>query len=272
VPTIIVPLKDIQVDEKDHIDLSALSDADAIERLRKIYGFLSPTTDISIKNGMVTITLPEETTQRADEALKWFRQGVKQAEQGEFKRASRTFERVVERLPGHVEARRNVAMAHLELGHIKEAKRLLMQVLQLNPNDTWSYMLLGNIAAKHENDFERAAEWYRRAYELNPQDAILLTNYGALMVERRAWEQAEEFFTRAIQANPSYPNSYYALALLDKQNEKPEQTLEVLHGLFAKTRPVDMRSAGLYDEARKMYLEANRALAEQTYDQVSAFI
>ncbi len=234
-PTILIGLKDISLDLDKQIDWNALSEEEAISLIKRTYQFLSSEIEVSIVNGIATITLPEEKAQRAEEALKWYSQGTRQAEQGDYKRAAHLFERVLERLPNHIEARRDLAMAHLEMGNIEQAKRRLIQVLNLAPKDAWSYVLLANLYAKHEKDLERAEKWYRKAYELNPQDAILLTNYGALMIEKGNREQAEEFFERAIAANPDLPNSYYSLALLNLQDSKPAQTLEILQDLFVKS-------------------------------------
>jgi Tfp pilus assembly protein PilF len=271
-PIIVLPLREIVLDPENPVDLTALPPEQAIELIKESYGFLSNATDISIESGVLTIHLPDEDAQRIDEAAKWFRHGVKHAESGDYRRAIQLFRRTLERLPNHVEARRNLAMAYLESGEEEQAKNLLIETLRLDPKDAWSYLLLGNILAKHDRKSDVAEKYYRRAFELNPRDAILLANYGALMVERGNREQAEEFFERAIEANPSYPNAYYALALLDEQDNHPEKGLSVLDRLFAESKPFDSRGLPLMNEARKLYLEINRQIAEQAYDELMALI
>lgn len=265
---IIVPLKDMVLDLEQPADLTALPPEQAIALIRESFTFLSTAIDISIENGLVTISYPEESAQRVEEALKWYRNGVKEAEQGNYKRAISLFTRVLERLPAHADAQRNLAMAFMESGETDKARDHLILALKLNPQDAWSYVLLGNLHSKYEKDFERAEKWYRRAYELNPKDPTLLTNYGALMVHRGNKEQAAEFFERAIESDPEYPNSYYALAILEMEAGKPDRARQVLDDLFARSRPTDVRSGPLYGECRKLYLTANRGAAEGSFDRL----
>ena len=181
------------------------------------------------------------------------------------------FKRILERIPNHTEARRNLAMAYLESGDKEQAKNHLIEVLRLDPKDAWSYVILGNIA-KSEKRIDQADRFYRRAYELKPNDALLLANYGVLMVDRGNQEQAEEFFERAIEANPSYPNSYYGLALLRFQAGKASEALGVLDRLFSGAKPVDARGFLLMREAQKLYLEVNREIANSSFDEFMTFV
>jgi Tfp pilus assembly protein PilF len=270
--SVVVALTDMVIDPEQPMDLTQLSEGEALALIKQSYAFLSSALDVSLENGIVTIRLPDEPSPRVDEARKWYRHGVKSAELGDYKRAIQLFKRVLERLPHHAAARRNLAMAYLESGDKAEARNELIHALRVDPKDAWSYMLLGNIHSKYEKNYDRAEPFYRRAYELNPNDAILLANYGALMVERGHREQAEEFFERAVEANPQYANGYCALALLDLQSGKPAQALDYLDRMFAGAVPVDVRSAPLFSEARRLYREANRVIARDSYDRMMAFL
>ena len=270
--TAIIPLKDFIVDPEKNIDLCAMPQEEAVALIKKSFDFLSSSIDVSIRDGVAVITLPEAQTQRMDDALKSIDRAEKHAKEGDYRRAIQLFLRALEVIPAHTDARRNLAMAYLETGDQEKAKDLLVQVLALDPKDEWAYVLLGNIYSKHEKKFEVAEKFYRRAYELDPRDAILLTNYGALMVEKGNREQATEFFERAIEANPTYPSPYYALALLYLQDDKPNLALPYLEDLFAKGKPGDVRTASLYDEARKLYLETNKRVAEKSYDHLMKWV
>lgn len=271
-PTVVVPLKEMVIDPEKDVDLLTLPETEAIALIKKAYGFLSSAIEVSIKDGVASIVLSDENKERVDMALKSYERGLKHAKQGEYKRAIPLFQRALEALPDHTDARRNMAMAYLEAGDKEKAKDLLIQTLALDPKDTWAYVLLGNIYSKHEDKWDKAERLYNRAYELNPKDAVLLTNYGALMAERKNYEQASEFFERAIQANPTFPNSYYALALLDLQQDHPESAVKHLDDLFAKAYPDDARAASLYAQARQLYLDTNTRVAETAYDRAMEFI
>lgn len=271
-PTVAIPLKDMVVDPEKDIDLLALPESEAIALIKKSYGFLSSAVEVSIKNGIASIVFLDEDKERVDAALKSYERGLKRAGQGEYKRAIQLFTRALEVLPNHTDARRNLAMAYLESGDKGKAKDLLIQVLALDPKDAWTYVLLGNIYSKYEDKWDKAERLYNRAYELNPRDAVLLTNYGALMAERKNYEQASEFLERAIEANPAYPNAYYGMALVSVKEDKPENALAQLDNLFAKSQPGDPRSAPVFDQARKLYLEASKQVTEKSYDQLMGFV
>lgn len=93
-------------------------------------------------------------------------------------------------------------MAYLESKDLPSAKAHLLEALRLDPKDAWSDLLAGNILAKHEHKFDAALKWYRRAYGINPQDAILLTNIGAMLKEIGRVDEALTYFAQAIRGKP----------------------------------------------------------------------
>jgi tetratricopeptide (TPR) repeat protein len=261
--TIVVPIGDIVIDPENPVDLTKLSEAEAIETIRKFYLSAGMAVTVALKAGVATITLSERKPKRAKEAQLWYRDAVRSAEQGDYGAAIQGFRRVLQYLPNWGEARRNLAMSYLESGNVDEAKNQLIDVLRLDPKDVWGYVLLGNIYAKHRDDFAKAEGFYRTAFAINPNDAILLTNYGALMMDRNSLEQAREFFERAEKADPGYPNSYYGLALLERKEGSEPGVIAALDRMFDAARTSDRRSGPLFAEARKTYLQAARAVAEQ---------
>lgn len=270
--TAIVSLTDLVLYPEKPVDLLAMSEAEAIAEIKKSFGFLSSAIEVSIREGIAYITFPDAESKRVDDALKSIERAENHAKHGEYKRAIQLFQRALEVIPNHTRARRNLAMAYLESGDKEKAKGLLIQVLALDPKDEWAFVLIGNIYSKHEKNLDQAERFYRRAFELDPRDAILLTNYGALMIERGNREQAAEFFERAIEAHPTYPNSYYALALLNLQDGKPDKSLALLDDMFIKAEPGDVRSSPLYAESRRMYLDVSRQIADQSYDRFMEFV
>ena len=70
------------------------------------------------------------------------------AERGNYDAAIRGFQEVVDVLPLHTVARRQLAMAQMEAGNASAARTELVRVLRLNPEDSWAYLILGNIALR----------------------------------------------------------------------------------------------------------------------------
>lgn len=226
--TIIIPLKHIMIDSAKPTDLAAIPEQDAIELIRKSYGFLSPAIQVSITDGVAKIQLEEAKGERTGEALKQFQKGVREAQQGSYQKAVKLFGKVLEAIPHHVDARRNLAMAHLETGNHQQARILLEECLKIDPTNVWSFVLLGNIATKHERSPEVAAFYYETGLSINPNDNLLLNNFAALQLERGKPAQAREMFEKALAIDPSYPNTYYGMALLHRLTGSPEMALKIL--------------------------------------------
>ena len=88
----------------------------------------------------------------------------------------------------------------------------LIDVLRLDPKDVWGYILLGNIYAMYQNDFDTGEPFYEKAYQLDPNDPYLLNNYASVKVKKDQLDDAINMFIRAIEIEPIYPNSSFGLA------------------------------------------------------------
>src|SRR5690606_21583948 len=122
---------------------------------------------------------------------------------------------VLTQASGHTIARRNLGMAHLEMGQVEQAETTIRETLRLNPQDAWSLLLLGNIYFQQHNDLAMAERLYQAAAAANPNDPYLLSNSGSLYAKRDDPATARTYFQRAIQANPNHPNGYFTLAVLE---------------------------------------------------------
>jgi len=258
---IIIPLKHIILDVSKPLDLSTLPEQDAIELIRKSYGFLLSPVDVTIENGLVTIQMKETTHEKINGAQKDFQKGIKEAQRGQYKKATKLFDKVLEVIPQHVDARRNLAMAHLEMGQYQQAKSLLEECIKIDPTNVWSFVLLGNIATKHEHNLDVAAFYYEAGLAINPDDNLLLNNFAALQMERNKPSQAIKLFEKALSIDPSYPNTYFGLALAYRITGSTEMALTILEQLFKQPISTDIRSAPVYKNARELYLEINTELA-----------
>jgi tetratricopeptide (TPR) repeat protein len=263
VASILIPLKQIILDPTKPLDLSVLPEQDAIELIKKTYGFLSPAIQIFVSDGIATIQIEEARGERISEALKLYQKAVREAQQGSYNKAVKLFGKVLEVIPQHVDARRNLAMACLEMGDHQQARKLLEECLKIDPTNAWSFVLLGNIATKYERSPEVAAFYFETGLSINPDDNLLLNNFAALLLERGKPAQARELFEKALAIDPSYPNTYYGLALLHKLTSFPVMALQVLDRLFQQPSSSDIRTAPVYKNARELYLEINTELAKK---------
>ena len=261
-----IPLKDIIIDPSKKIDLLSIPKDEAISLIKNSYGFLSSSIDVSMEGDNAVIKFTEEKAEKVNEALKLYQKGVKEAEKGEYSKAIKTFEKVLEVVPQHVDARRNLAMAYLESGDAEKAEEYLRECLRLDPNDRWSNLLLGNIYARIKRNLDVAEFFYQKCYEIDPNDNFLLNNYAAIMLEKGKPDKAKELFEKALSIAPSYPNTYYGLALLYQNQNRPELVLEILERLFSQPKSKDIRSSTVYKMARDTYRQVCKDMAESKFD------
>jgi hypothetical protein len=79
-----VPLQDISGMEGR--DFKNDTDAEVIARLRQVYDFLPKETNISVKDGIVRIDIPESAIANKEEAVRLLDKGSERAKQGEYRK------------------------------------------------------------------------------------------------------------------------------------------------------------------------------------------
>jgi len=255
----LIALKDIVIGPGKRLDPSTSSEEEVIALIKKTYGFLAETMEVSIREGMVRIKFKDATPEKINEALTKFKKAVSEAEQRRLLRALKLFQEVLAVIPEHVDARRNLAKAYLELGNIEKARKHLNECLQIDPKDSWSYIMLGNIYARNELNLDVAEFYYEKCLEVNPNEGMVLNNYAGLMMEKGNFTKAEELFKKALALNPGYPHTYFGLALLYKVAGHAEESLKVLENLLSlmpKTKGIE--SSQIYTEAENLYRQIKK--------------
>ena len=120
---IYIPLKDILLGPGKRFDPSVNSEVEVIGFIKKAYGIISSTMEVSITDGVVCIAFKDATPARVNEALQNFSKGVSEAQNVNLSDALKLFKSVLEVIPEHVDARRNLAKVYLELGNIEQAEK-----------------------------------------------------------------------------------------------------------------------------------------------------
>jgi hypothetical protein len=72
---ILIALRDFITDPDQKVDLTSLTEEQAIALIKKSYGFLSFAVDVSIENGVAVISLPEQKEKAIEEAQRLFETG-----------------------------------------------------------------------------------------------------------------------------------------------------------------------------------------------------
>lgn len=83
------------------------------------------------------------------------------------------------------------------------------------------------IQAIQEENFEKAAEWFTKAIEENPNEVIGYINFGNLLASMNENERAERFFQKAITLDEHVATAYYSLANLYYDAERFEEAAKL---------------------------------------------
>ena len=224
----------------------------------KHYGFLPKPIAVTLEGDEVVISYPEEPDAKREEAARLAARAMKQASEGNYKKAIGIYKRVLELQPSFHAARRDLAMAYMETGDVENATNHLIEVLRLDPKDAWSWVVLGNLYIREKGDPETGEKFIRKALEINPNDAWALNSLAAGFQKKGQTREAIDYFDKAISANPEFANPYYGKALTLAEDGDPQAASDTLAQLFQQAKMQDARSQPVFDSARQLYVTVQR--------------
>ncbi len=233
----------------------------------KQFGFLPQPVLVQVEGAEVVIQYPEESTAAQSEAARLAARAGKRAAEGNYDKAIGILKRALELQPSLHPARRDLAMAYVEVGDVENATNHLIEVLRLNPRDAWSWVVLANLYIREKSDKDTGETFLRKALEIAPNDAWALNSLAAVCHERGNTDEAIKLFEQAVAANPEFANACYGEAIAFDSAQKPDAALETLDRMFAKAKMQDARSKPVYDGARQLFAKLQVDLAELTMDQ-----
>ena len=130
---------------------------------------------------------------------------------GDLKRATATYQVVLSRHPGHRQALGNLANLLCRERSYKAAGELCERYRRYFPDGDVNVLVDQGICRHHARDLAGAESCFRQALALAPDDAVVLTNLGSVLVDQGDYEGAVPALTRAVACDPP---SAYAIALL----------------------------------------------------------
>lgn len=239
-------------------------DADTVSALAlKQFTFLPQPLIVLVEGDNVSLSFPEEPAAAQAEAVRLAKRASKRAGEGNYEKAISIFKRVLELMPSLHLARRDLAMAYVESGDVENAVNHLIEVLRLNPQDVWSWVVLGNLYIRSKGDKETGEKFIRKALELSPNDAWALNSLATRTFERGEAEEAVTLYEKAIAANPDFANSYYGEATVFSKTSQPDKALSALERLFLDAKVQDARSKPVFDGSRRLFARIQDELAER---------
>ncbi len=233
----------------------------------KHYAFLPKPIIVTLEGDDVIISFPEEPDAKKEEAARLADRAVKRASEGNYEKAIGIYKRVLELQPSFHSARRDLAMAYVEVGDIESATNHLIEVLRLDPKDAWSWVVLANLYIREKADPDTGEKFLRKALELQPNDAWALNSLAAVYQKNGQPDEAVKCFEQAIQANPDFANPYYGRAVAFAESNEPEKAMDSLTQLFARAKMQDARSQAVYDGARELFAKLQVDLARRKHSE-----
>ncbi|MGC9063560.1 MAG: tetratricopeptide repeat protein, partial [bacterium] len=120
-------------------------------------------------------------------------------------------------------------------------KKLLEVALEENPEDHSILVYLGKTYIG-ENDLDKAEEYYRKAIEIVESSNkkytslfFLQTAYidmGNLLVQKEKFEEAIEYFNKAIMIDPNFPDTYYHIGVAYYNKERFKEAYDMFRKVF----------------------------------------
>jgi Flp pilus assembly protein TadD len=147
--------------------------------------------------------------------------GVVQRLAKKYDDSEKTLRRVLSRAPGNIDAYKNMAVLFLDQNKLALAQQFSVEARKLDeaeerkalPKDSGIWNNLGLIYYKlDEGKPTRAMGAFRKAAELNADDATAHSNIGAIAMRYRDYATAEKSFETAVKLQPNDPDFQLAYA------------------------------------------------------------
>jgi predicted O-linked N-acetylglucosamine transferase (SPINDLY family) len=127
-------------------------------------------------------------------------------------RAEAAYRTALARVPGHRQSLGNLAHLLCRLRRYAEAESLCEEYLRRFADADAVVWVDRGICRHHARDYDSALASFERARILAPDDVIVLSNLGSVLVDRRDYERAEKVLAQAtaLEASLLYPSSLLA--------------------------------------------------------------
>jgi len=226
-------------------------------------------TDIDKEVGKITTTSPE--------AYKYYSEGRKYHNDGEFRKSIPLMEKAIAIDPGFVMAYRSLAMSYRNLGYSAEAKKYFQKAFDLSDraSDRERYIIQGDYYWQSESTYDKAIEAYNKLLALYPDDRIGNTNSAVVYSRLEEWDKAIERNEMMIKNKEDsiipysiVADEYMAKGQYEKAKEAPELYIKTFGDNFNMRWELGLINLcqGKYDSA---LIEVEKALTLNPNDDSS---
>jgi len=202
--------------------------------------------------------------QQIPKAEKHYQLGLDLEKAGKYHEAAEEFSLAIQINPEFSEAYYHLGLSNFQDGDVVQAIHALMQLMQLEPNNNQTRLVLAQIYSGlgYSND---ALALYIRAQQVAPEDPEIYFHIGLIHFEQKAYSQATQALQQAIMLDPRMIKARKLLAsVYEAQNDLPNAYRQLREAAEAAPQDPDPPSdlgmlylkEGKLAEAEKQFLKA----------------
>ena len=144
----------------------------------------------------------------------------------------------------------SIGKSYFEKEEYKEAIKVLLELVKLNPNNEEGLGILG-ASYFHNGQCEEAIKILLELLELNPNNYDVWASLGVSYFGNGEYDKAIEYLLKAIELNPNDDNNYYWLGRSHYYNEKYKEAIQS----FLKAIELNPKEFEYYDWLSASYSE-----------------
>jgi tetratricopeptide (TPR) repeat protein len=179
------------------------------------------------REGSASRDAPSPVPSRREAAYRENNLGVALLEQFRFSDAAEAFRRALEKDPGLLLARVNLAIAYLYVPDHEAARREAEAALQVMPDSPQLNYILGLIA-RGEGRAEEAVPCFRKVLAADPKDVGANVGLGQAYLQLRRYDEAVSCFRTAVSAEPYNVSAVYNLGVALNRAGRREEAQKAL--------------------------------------------
>jgi tetratricopeptide (TPR) repeat protein len=186
---------------------------------------------------------------------------------GQFTDAVKELEQAIDIKPDDFESVNNLGVAYCKVGRFADAIRVHRDALKLRPDSASAHYNLANALA-FSGGLPQAESEYLKAIQLatDPEKkADAYGNLGSVYVQMGLFDKAADSFKKALELNPALAKVHYNIGAMYESKGDLEQAISAYRKAMQQEKrlaiPVHMSIANIYATQNKLE-EAKRDLEE----------
>ncbi|HUS19743.1 MAG TPA: tetratricopeptide repeat protein [Terriglobales bacterium] len=156
----------------------------------------------------------------------WFLYGYTARLAGRYRESLDAYRQGLQRFPGNADGLSGMALTYERMGNLEEAKKLLLQVLQANPNRVPDLMVAGELFLRSGNS-DQGLSFLQRAESIKPSaHAEVMMAMAYLKLKQPA--RAKQLLDQAKARDPKNTDIFRAVANFYREGRQYKEAIETL--------------------------------------------